>query len=100
MNLDKVKDLLDELVELEDYDYIEGDLMSLKEFIKCTEDHSIMDYDGFGDILLNGKEIRNAILWVDEQLISFSDNNNAIAFNLYLIENIYGNDIQICWYNR
>ena len=100
MNLDKVKDLFNDLMELDDYDSSNGELMNLDYFIKSINEGSIMDYDGFGDVIYKGKEIVNVILWVDEQLISFSNNDNAIAFSLHLIKEIYGDDIKICWYNR
>ena len=49
MNLNKVKDLFDDLMELDDYDSSNGELMNLDYFIKSINEGSIMDYDGFGD---------------------------------------------------
>lgn len=102
MNLPKIKELIDDMMELRDFYTEIGDVMKLDDFVEYTKDHFIMDYDGYGDVLYKGQEIFNSFVWADEQLIVFTDygTDNIIAFSLFLIKEIYGDDIKICWYNK
>ena len=103
----KVKELFVNIMELEDYIPEEDDdVMGLKEFTECVKNHFFMDYDGFGYVLykdIDGsiKEISNACLWVDEQMVFLTDEtDNVIAFNLYILQDMFGDNIKINWFNK
>ena len=94
-----IKDFFLKSISLKDYVFDEkcGDLLPLSEFIKKANDKSIMDYDGFGDVIYKGKEIENAILYVDLQLVGLSD---KIFFPLDILYKIFKDDINIDWHNK
>lgn len=86
-------------ISLIDYTFDEkcGSLLALSEFIDQVDNKLIMDYDGFGDVIYKGEEIKNAILYVDLQLIGLSD---SVFFPLDKLYEIFGNDINIDWHNK
>lgn len=86
-------------ISLIDYTFDEkcGSLLALSEFIDQVDNKLIMDYDGFGDVIYKGEEIKNAILYVDLQLIGLSD---SVFFPLNKLYEIFGNDIKIDWHNK
>lgn len=94
-----IKDFFLKTISLKDYVFDEkcGDLFPLSEFIEDVNDKAIMDYDGFGDVIYQGKEVENAILYVDLQLVGISD---KVFFTLDTLYGIFGNDINIDWHNK
>lgn len=99
MDNTSVKNFFLSIISLKDYtlDKKCGSLFTLSKFINDANNKLIMDYDGFGEVIYKGKEIDNAILYVDLQLIGISD---TVFFPLDKLYEIFGNDINIDWYNK
>lgn len=94
-----LKEFFLNFISLEKHFFNEKDKspFSLSEFIVQINNKSIMDYDGFGIVLYKGKEIKNAELYVDLQLIGLSD---SVFFPLDRTYKIFKDDINIVWYNK
>lgn len=58
-----------------------GEVMPYGEFLDCVECYCITDYDGNGHIVLFGKVVKNAHLWVHNRSVYFS--------NKFLFRSIY-----------
>lgn len=99
MDNNSVKSFFLSNISLKNYTFDEkcGNLFTLSKFIDDANNKLIMDYDGFGDVIYKGKEIENAVLYVDLQLIGISD---TVFFPLDKLYEIFGNDINIDWHNK
>lgn len=74
-----------------------GDVMQFEEFMKYVKCGALIDYDGYGRIILFGKEVANSSLWIDNETVYITD-KLFIPFNV--IHELFGNDVKVNWFNR
>lgn len=74
-----------------------GKVMSYGEFLDCVECYCITDYDGNGNIVLFGKVVENAHLWIHNRSVYFS-NKFFVPFDI--LHSIFGNDMNFIWFNK
>ena len=77
--------------EIPDY----ADVIPYGEMEDDIENHAITDYDGGGYMVLDGQEIGNAPLWINDQIIHIIG-HWLIPFET--AHQIFGDRLQFAWY--
>lgn len=74
-----------------------GTVFSFEEFLKEVEDMSLMDYDGSGNMILNGKVVKNSSTWIHDRSM-YIVNKYFVPFEK--LEELFGEEIEILWFNK
>lgn len=92
----QVKEYVLKACEFEELDNL-GELMSYKKFIDYVNCGCLIDYDGWGQLVLNGKEVSNSVTVIHSKTMHIGGKLSVPFDRLY---EIFGDDMKICWYNR
>lgn len=89
----------EEILSVCQFDHIPnfGDVMTYEKFIKLVENFSIIDYDGSGELILNGKVVKNTSTWLGHRSVFFAD-RFFVPFDV--LQSIFGDDMKIIWFNK
>lgn len=82
--------------DFEPYDDL-GTMFSLKEFEEDVDRGCIMDYDGFGEVMIDGMIVSNSYVYTNTKTV-FIPGTGSVSF--HLLSEIFGNRAKICWYNK
>ena len=97
---DKINALVKEYVlkacEFEELDNL-GTLMTYKEFIADVDCGCLIDYDGWGHLVLNGKEVVDSATHIHSKSMDIGGKLSVPFDRLY---DIFGDDMKIRWFNR
>ena len=74
-----------------------GHLMSIKQFIKDCRDGYLIDYDGFGYMVIDGKRVAKSSTQISDKEIDIA---NTYRIKLASIDRIFKDRAQIDWLNR
>lgn len=74
-----------------------GDRMSYKEFMDATGSKCIMDYDGSGEIAIDGKSVTNSSTWIRDDSVWIEGCAKVPFKKLY---EIFGDRLSFVWYNK
>ena len=84
-------------LKYEDKVSITGDVMDYNIFIDCVDSLCIMDYDGIGCIVLDGRETSNAFISIIDRSIYIKD---GYIIPWKVMYDIFGDRMKFIWYNR
>lgn len=74
--------------------------MSADNFIRDVEEGYIIDDDGSGNLVIDDKIVTNAHLYPEELEIIIEDHVSVFSFTLKDIKEMFGDRVQIAWYNK
>lgn len=87
------------LCELKTPEWVDAECkLSFEDFCACVSQKCIMDYDGFGELFIDGKPVSNASIVCDQQHVKLGD-KAVVSFNT--LKRLFGNDrLTVYWYNK
>ena len=89
----EVLSVIDEYNDIPEY----ADVFDYKDFMEQVSDLCITDYDGAGELILNGKVAEGTSLWISNRSVHFKD-KLFVPFDV--IYNLFGDAVQFAWYNK
>lgn len=89
----------DEILQVCNYGPISeyGDIFDYNKFVSCVECYGITDYDGYGELVLYDKEVKNSSILCDCKTVYFC-NNYFVPFDV--LYSIFGDDMKFIWFNN
>lgn len=89
------QEILEHCNFVEPYDF--GDRMSYKDFVESVEGHCIMDYDGSGNLVIDGKMVMNSNTWLRDRAVWIEGCAKIPFTKLY---EIFGDRVSFIWFNK
>ncbi|MCM1221850.1 MAG: hypothetical protein NC548_46000 [Lachnospiraceae bacterium] len=74
-----------------------GEHYEYKRFLEDVDHCCIMDYDGSGNLVIDGKEVRNSTTWLRDRAIWIDEFAKIPFQKLY---EIFGDRVSFMWYNK
>ena len=75
-----------------------GELMSWDDFVRDVENGGLTDYDGAGDLVIDGRASSNDIIWITTEMVNIVD-RYLIPFSR-IPEVFEGHEVQVMWFNK
>ncbi len=72
-------------------------LMTMNEFIDSVDEHVFTDYDGAGTLVIDGKTNDAALAFIDWGSVLIA---NELIVPFTVLKELFGDRVQVAWYNR
>lgn len=73
-----------------------GDVMTMSSFIDCVKCGGFIDYDGYGQLVYKGQQVKNSTTRCDDDEFEICGE----CYSMKDIKTMFGKDMKVVWFNR